>query len=81
MTMRHAIERVMIYSAENGTDMNLSVIQMREKIRNGEITDIAENELDKAHKFIKVNYDVIVAARKGDVEAAEKYDELLYSRD
>lgn len=77
MTMRHAIERVMIYSAENGTDMNLSVIQMRDGIRKGTITNITEPELEAAHKFIKVHYDVIVAARKGDVEAEEKYTELL----
>lgn len=77
MTMRHAIERVMIYSAENGTDMNLSVIQMREKIRSGAMTNMTEAELDAAHKFITANYDVIVAARKGDKEAEEKYNELL----
>lgn len=76
MKITDVINRVMEYSKERGVDINLSCIKMSHEIRNGDIGDITAEELTAAHKFIKVHYDTIVAARKGDGEAQAKLEEL-----
>ena len=75
MKLKETVKRVMDFSKEHASDMNTSCARMLHLINAGEIKDITKEELEDAQAFIRDNYTLAVAARKG-AHLAE-YDEAI----